>query len=80
MTETIQLAFRLLSGGDATAALALFQLNVESYPEAAAAHYNLGEGYRFTGQTDRAIAAYEMVLQLDPAHQNAAGRLRSLRS
>ena len=80
LSETIQLAFRLLSGGDATAALALFQLNVESYPEAAAAHYNLGEGYRFTGQTDRAIAAYEMVLQLDPAHQNAAGRLRSLRS
>ena len=79
LSEAIALGYRLLSGSQIPASLAVFRLNAEAYPEQPPAHYHLGEGYRYTGQTAPAIAAYERALELDPTHQNASNRLTLLR-
>ena len=79
LAESIALGYRLLSGGQVPASLTVFRLNAEAYPDQPPAHYHLGEGYRYTGQSAPAIAAYERTLELDPAHQNATNRLSLLR-
>ena len=80
--EAGALAFRMLRRRTlvaATGAIELLRLNAESYPESAAAVFSLGEGYRYTGQTGLAIAAFERVLEIDPHHPNAAARIELLR-
>ena len=73
------LAFQWLSNQRAGDALALLELNAESYPEDAAAQFGLGEAYRFTGQPERAASQYERVLELDPDHPQAGMRLEMVR-
>ncbi len=76
--EMIAYGYRHLSGGQAGEALAIFELNAASHPEVAAAQYQLGEAYRYTGQTEAAIEQYRKVLAIDPDHQQAPGRLAQL--
>ncbi|MGD8288736.1 MAG: tetratricopeptide repeat protein [Gemmatimonadota bacterium] len=71
----IGLGYQWLTGGRFADALALFELNAESYPSDANAQFHLGEAYRYTGQNERAAAQYRRVLELDPDHPQAGSRL-----
>ena len=59
-------------------ALKLFELNAESYPNVAAALYNMAEGYRFAGRTDDAKNGYERTLVADPDHAQAKAKLAAM--
>ncbi|MDX1642866.1 MAG: tetratricopeptide repeat protein [Thermoanaerobaculia bacterium] len=78
VAEMVAYGYRHLSGGQIPAALAIFRLNAEANPEVPAAQYNLGEAYRYTGQTEAAIVQYERTLALDPEHRLARSRLAQL--
>jgi len=71
--------YRLLRGGSIGEAIAVFQLNVEAYPEAYNVYDSLGEAYAASGNVPEAIRNYERSLQLNPDNQNAVDRLRELR-
>jgi sugar lactone lactonase YvrE len=73
--EAIALAFQWMSTGRVAAGVALHEMNAASFPEHAGAQFNLGEAYRYTGQTERAAARYRRVLELEPDHAQARARL-----
>ena len=52
------LGYRLLERGSVPEAVAVFEMNVEAYPDAANAHDSLGEGLAAAGRADDARAAY----------------------
>lgn len=56
--------YRLSQPGQAAQSLALFQLNVRSYPTSFNVHDSLGDYYQSQGQPALAIAAYTKALQL----------------
>ncbi|MGZ5467826.1 MAG: serine hydrolase [Candidatus Aminicenantales bacterium] len=66
------LGYTLLRGGKPAAAVALFEFNVERFPDSWNAHDSLGEGYAALGKTDLAVKSYERSLELNPG--NASGR------
>ncbi len=76
--ELIALGYKHLSSRRVPEALELFRLNAAAHPEAAAAQYHLGEAFRYTGQTDRAVEQYRKTLALDAGHALAASRLEQL--
>ncbi len=76
--EMISYGYSLLSGRKANEAFVVFSLNAGSYPELPAAQFHLGEAYRYTGQTEKAVAQYRKVLELDPEHKQASARLEAL--
>jgi CubicO group peptidase (beta-lactamase class C family) len=61
-------------------AIRVFQLNVAEYPKDANTYDSLAEAYTDAGERDLAIQNYEKSLQLDPKNDNAATRLKRLRS
>jgi sugar lactone lactonase YvrE len=68
-------AFLFLSNGRVADGLTILQLNAESYPDDANSQYQLGEGFRYTGQMEKAAEQYERTLELDPDHPQAQARL-----
>jgi hypothetical protein len=73
------LGYTLLQDGRTEDAIALFQRNVQEYPQSSNVYDSLGEAYMKGGQTDLAIQNYEKSLQLDPKNQNAVEMLKKLR-
>lgn len=73
--EAIAVGFQFLSGARVPDAIVLLELNADTYPENPAAQFNLGEGYRYTGQAADAARQYRRVLELQPDHTQAAQRL-----
>lgn len=71
--------YRLLGQGKATEAIAVFALNVESYPNSANAYDSLGEAYMSAGEKAKAIENYEKSLSLNPGNTNAVAMLKKLR-
>lgn len=59
-------------------AIEIFKLNVEAYPKAFNAYYNLGEAYRASGNKELAIANYRKALELNPEDWRAANKLKLL--
>ncbi len=76
--EMIALGYRYLSDRNVAAAVEIFRLNAESYPDDATAHYQLGEAYRYAGRTQDAVAQYRKVLELEPEDPRATSRLAQL--
>lgn len=74
-----QLGYLLLYGGQPQDANAVFQRNVQEYPQSWNVYDSLGEAYMNTGQKNLAIANYEKSLSLNPKNQNAVARLKKLR-
>ena len=74
------LGYTWLQKGETDAAIAAFELNVESYPGSWNAHDSLGEGYAAAGKREEAIASYEKSLELNPDNGNAVQHLQKLRS
>lgn len=71
--------YALLGASNFEAAIAVLQLNVESYPSSANVHDSLGEAYMKAGRKEEAIASYERSLALNPGNTNAVAMLKILR-
>lgn len=78
VVEAITQGFAFLRERRGALALKLFELNAESYPNVAAAVYNMAEGYRFAGRTDDAKRGYERTLEVDPNHAQAKAKLAAM--
>jgi CubicO group peptidase (beta-lactamase class C family) len=78
--EMNALGYELLSTGKGAAAITVFRLNVESFPQSANAYDSLGEAFMITGDKTRAVENYEKVLQIDPGNENAKAMLRKLQN
>lgn len=57
-----------------------FKRAVRARPDDAEVQYDLGRAYAAASQTEKAIAAFEAALALDPGHSGAKGALLPLRS
>jgi CubicO group peptidase (beta-lactamase class C family) len=60
-------------------AIAAFERNVRRFPESWNAYDSLGEAYAAAGDREKAIAAYQRSLDLNPQNANAAAMLKTLR-
>jgi pimeloyl-ACP methyl ester carboxylesterase len=66
-----QLGYRLLREQDTAGGIALFELNVREYPDAANTHDSLGDGYAAAGRLQEALASYRRAVQLAEASGDA---------
>jgi glyoxylase-like metal-dependent hydrolase (beta-lactamase superfamily II) len=76
--ELNTLGYQLLFRDMVDEAIAVFELNVEAYPDAFNTYDSLGEAYMTAGRTAPAIANYERSLELNPDNTNAAAMLARL--
>ncbi|MEK6288077.1 MAG: serine hydrolase [Acidobacteriota bacterium] len=65
---------------DVGAAVAVFRLNVEAFPDYANAYDSLGEAYMVKGDKELAIRNYQRSLDLNPQNTNAVEMLKKLRA
>jgi glyoxylase-like metal-dependent hydrolase (beta-lactamase superfamily II) len=72
------LGYRLLFDQQVEAAIAIFELNVEAYPESWNVYDSLGEAHMVRGDRDRAIELYRRSLELNPENGNAVTMLERL--
>jgi sugar lactone lactonase YvrE len=77
--EVNALGYGLLNGGDLDGALALFELNAQSYPNSFNTWDSWAEGLSRAGRGDEAIRYYERSLELNPGNDNARQKLTELR-
>ena len=74
-----QLGYSLLYSEHEKDAIAVFQRNVQEFPQSSNAYDSLGEAYAKVGDKELAITNYEKSLHLDPKNKNAVERLKKLR-
>lgn len=77
--EVNALGYQLMGGGNLAAATAVFELNVEAYPNAFNTYDSLGEAYMNAGKNDEAIESYEKSLELNSANTNAVDMIAKIR-
>ena len=75
VTEAINLGYQWLQGPVPAAALTLFTLNAEQFPENPQPRFHLGELYRYVGQPDQAAEHYRKALEIQPDFAAASARL-----
>ena len=73
-----RLGYILMGQKQLEAAIQIFQLNVESYPDSANVYDSLGEAYANHGDRELAIKNYEKSVQLNPNNQGAKEALHRL--
>ena len=61
------------------AAVKIFQLNAESYPNSWRVYEAMGDAYVKTGQPAEAIMDYGRSLELNPDNQSVADKIKRLR-
>ncbi len=64
------LGYELLQNGEIERAIAVFELNVEAYPQSANTYDSLGDGYLAAGDSERAAEYAEKTLQALPDDPN----------
>jgi thiol-disulfide isomerase/thioredoxin len=69
----------MIAQGNLKEAIAVLRINVNLFPQSANCWDSLGEAYAKVGQKDKAVQAYEYVLELDPKSENAKAQLLKLR-
>ncbi|MGD8997073.1 MAG: MBL fold metallo-hydrolase [Anaerolineae bacterium] len=74
------LGYHLLWRGLHEAAISVFELNIQVYPESANPYDSLGEAYATVGNKGLAIENYEKALELDSSLPSAIDALETLRS
>ena len=74
------LGYQLMRAGSLPAAIRVFQLNVEAFPESGNTYDRLGEAYMNAGDRANAVANYQESLRLNPRNSNGAMMLRKLTS
>ena len=72
------LGYRFLNQNRLDEAVAVFEMNVRAFPESWNPYDSLGEAYAAAGDTDRAINAYKISLELNPDNSNGAVQLERL--
>lgn len=72
------LGYRLLNEGKVREAIAVFRLNVESYPDSPNVYDSLADAYLAIGDKKSALENYRKELELDPTNGNAANAIRRL--
>ena len=77
--EVNGMGYQLMGGGQMGAALELFKLNTESYPQSFNVYDSLAEAYMRSGRNELAIEFYEKSLEINPANQNAVQMLNRIR-
>lgn len=73
-----ELARHLVAAGKTAEAIAIMEMNAEFNPRSVSIPFELGEWYRQRGEKDKAIAAFQRVLQINPDNQQARQRLTEL--
>jgi hypothetical protein len=73
-----ELARHLVAAGKIPEAIAILEMNAEFNPRSVSIQFELGDLYRQRGERDKAIAAFQRVLQLNPENQQARQRLTDL--
>lgn len=77
---TNERGYELLRGGKIDEAIAMFDLNVESFPRSANAWDSLAEAWMTKGNGQRAIEFYRRALEFDPGNTNATEQIARIRS
>ena len=77
--ELNMLGYQLLQREMVDEAIAIFELNVDAYPEAFNTYDSLAEAYMTAGNDTLAIANYQRSLDLNPDNTNATAMLTRLR-
>jgi tetratricopeptide (TPR) repeat protein len=72
------LGYELLGKKKYAAAIAVFKLSVEFYPQSSNTYDSLGEGYMMNGDKQLAIENYKKSLELNPKNTNAVAMLKKL--
>ena len=72
------LGYELLNQTDKTAAINVFKLNVEYFPNSWNVYDSLGDGYLADGNHEAAILNYKQSLKLNPNNQNAITQIDKL--
>lgn len=72
------LGYGLMSSGKLKEALAVFELNAETFPQSGNVYDSRGEYYLLHGDKNLAIRDYQKSLALDPRNENAAQKLKEL--
>jgi len=72
------LGYQLLNRDMFKAAIEIFKLNVEAYPESGNVYDSLAEAYMKAGDKQMAIKFYQKSLEKDPTNENARGMLNRL--
>ena len=76
--ELNSLGYQLIRSKKFKAAIRVFQLNVEAYPQSSNVYDSLAEGYMDDGNKLPAIANYQKSLELNPKNRGAVEMLRKL--
>jgi tetratricopeptide (TPR) repeat protein len=69
----------LMAQGKLKEAVTVLKINANLFPQSANCWDSLGEGYAKAGLKEKAIQAYEYVLELDPKSENAKAQLLKLK-
>lgn len=77
-SEFNALGYRLIGADKMKAAIEIFKLNVELYPDSANVYDSLAEAYMNSGDTKKAIKNYRKSLELNPDNTNAKEMLKKL--
>lgn len=73
-----ELARHLVAAGKTPEAIAILEMNAEFNPRSGSIQFELGDLYRQRGDKDKAIAAFQRVLQINPDNPQARQRLTEL--
>ena len=76
----LDLAERLGISGRVDDGIEIVKLNLEIFPESGFSYFALGEGYRMTGATEKAIEAYEKAQELVPDNPMIGRRLQEVQA
>ena len=76
--ELNKLGYHLLRLQKNTEAIAVFQLNVQAYPESANTYDSLGEAHKLNGDWEAALENYKRSFELDPDNSNARAMIQKI--
>ena len=78
--EMNRVGYQLLQSGKVKEAIAVFKLNVESFPKSGNVYDSLGEAYLEDGNKELAIKNYKKSFEINPDNTNAISILQKLQS
>ena len=70
--------YELMQMDELDAAITVFELNNQSYPESANTFDSLGEAYLAAGNKQKALASYKSALKLNPNSESAKQAIEKL--
>jgi hypothetical protein len=72
------IGYYLMNSGHLSAAIDVFKLNVEMFPESFNVYDSLGEAYMKSGDNEKATKNYKKSIELNPDNENAKEMLKKL--